>query len=153
MQDFPVPEAPRSKAWVCGRSPAEIVGSNPTGGMDVCRECCVLSGRGLCVGLITRPEEPYRLWCVFLCDQETQEWEGHGPLGKGGGAVAPKGKMQDLEAITVAMYWLTCTHLKFSFRNRSLSQTSYTSDEPPVCHRLHAPVHTFVNCSHHYFLL
>ena len=23
-------------AWVCGRSPAEIVGSNPTGGMSVC---------------------------------------------------------------------------------------------------------------------
>jgi len=31
----PVPVAARSKAWVCGRSPAEIVGSNPTGGMDV----------------------------------------------------------------------------------------------------------------------
>jgi len=24
----------------------------------------VLSGRGLCDGLITRPEESYRLWCV-----------------------------------------------------------------------------------------
>ena len=23
------------KAWVCGRSPAEIMGSNPAGGMDV----------------------------------------------------------------------------------------------------------------------
>jgi hypothetical protein len=33
--------AARSKAWVCGRSPAEIVGSNPTGDTDVCRECCV----------------------------------------------------------------------------------------------------------------
>ena len=28
--------AARSKAWVCGRSPAEIVCLNPTGGMDVC---------------------------------------------------------------------------------------------------------------------
>jgi len=27
--------------------------------MSVCCECCVLSGRGLCVGLITRPEESY----------------------------------------------------------------------------------------------
>ena len=27
-------------------------------------ECCVLSGRGLCVGLITRPEESNRVWCV-----------------------------------------------------------------------------------------
>ena len=32
----PVPAAARSKAWVCGRSLAEIVGSNPTGGMHVC---------------------------------------------------------------------------------------------------------------------
>jgi len=31
----------------------------------------VLSGTGLCYGLITRPEESYRLWCVFVCDLET----------------------------------------------------------------------------------
>jgi len=39
----------------------------PLRGMDVrlC-ECCVLSGRGLCVGLITRPEVSYRLWCVLV---------------------------------------------------------------------------------------
>jgi hypothetical protein len=30
-----------------------------------------LSGRGLCDGLITRPEESYRLWCVTVCDLET----------------------------------------------------------------------------------
>jgi hypothetical protein len=36
----------------------------------VCCECCVLSGRGLCDGLITRPES-YRLWRVFVYDQET----------------------------------------------------------------------------------
>ena len=29
---MPVPVAARSKAQDCGRSPAEIVGSNPTGG-------------------------------------------------------------------------------------------------------------------------
>jgi hypothetical protein len=29
----------------------------------------VLSGRGLCDGQIPRPEEPYRLWCVFECEQ------------------------------------------------------------------------------------
>ena len=37
--------AERSKAWVCSGSPAEIVGLNPAGGMDVCRSvvsvvCC-----------------------------------------------------------------------------------------------------------------
>ena len=37
----------------------------------VCCECCMLSGRGLCDGLITRPEEFYRLWCVVVCNLET----------------------------------------------------------------------------------
>jgi hypothetical protein len=37
--------------------------------------CCVLSGRGLCDGLITRPEESYRLWRVVVCDQETSKNE------------------------------------------------------------------------------
>jgi len=30
----------------------------------------VLSGRGLCDELITRPEESYRLSCVVVCDLE-----------------------------------------------------------------------------------
>ena len=47
-----------------------MVGSNPTVGMDVCL-LWVLSGRGPCDELITRPEESYRLWCVVVCDLET----------------------------------------------------------------------------------
>jgi hypothetical protein len=43
----------------------------PGAWMFVCCECCVLSGRGLCDGLITHPEESYRLWRVVVCDQET----------------------------------------------------------------------------------
>ena len=39
--------------------------------MFVCCECRVLSGRGLCDELITRPEESYRPWCVVVCDLET----------------------------------------------------------------------------------
>ena len=31
----------------------------------------MLSGRGLCDELITRPEESYRLCCVVVCDLET----------------------------------------------------------------------------------
>ena len=37
--------------------------------MFVSCECCVLSDRGLCVGLITSQEESYRVWCV--CDYES----------------------------------------------------------------------------------
>jgi hypothetical protein len=36
----------------------------PRAWISVCCECCVLSGRGLCHGLITRLEESYRVWCV-----------------------------------------------------------------------------------------
>ena len=45
----------------------------PKAWMFVCCECCVLSGRGLCDGLITRPEESYRLWRVVVCEQETSK--------------------------------------------------------------------------------
>jgi len=39
--------------------------------MSLCFEFCVLlSGRGLCDELMTRPEESYRLWCVVVCDLE-----------------------------------------------------------------------------------
>ena len=39
----------------------------------VCCECCVLSGRGLCNGLIIRSEESYRMWRVVVCDQESSQ--------------------------------------------------------------------------------
>ena len=41
--------------------------------MFVCCECCVLPDRVLCDGLITRPEESYRLWRVVVCDLETSK--------------------------------------------------------------------------------
>jgi hypothetical protein len=41
--------------------------------MFVCCECCVLSGRGLCDGLIIRTEQSYPLWRVVVCDQETSK--------------------------------------------------------------------------------
>jgi hypothetical protein len=57
--------AARSKACVCSRSLAGIR-IPPEAQISVPCECCVLSGRGLCVGLITRPEESYRVWCVLV---------------------------------------------------------------------------------------
>ena len=62
----PISVAARSKAWVCGRSLIGTLGSNPVGGMDV----CLLSGRGLWDGPITRPEPSCRVWCVLTeCDR------------------------------------------------------------------------------------
>jgi len=46
----------------------------PEAWMSVSCECCVLSARGLCVGLVTRPEKAYRVSCV--CDRETSLMRG-----------------------------------------------------------------------------
>ena len=43
----------------------------PEAWISVCCECCVLSGRDLCVGLITPPGKSYWLCCVVVCDLET----------------------------------------------------------------------------------
>jgi len=65
----PVPVAPRSKPKVA-RLLRSLVRIPQGAWIFVCCECCVLSGRGLCDELITRPEESYRLWCVVVCDLE-----------------------------------------------------------------------------------
>jgi len=57
------------------------VGILPEAWMFVCSECCVLAGRGLCDGLITSPEESYRLWCVVVCDLEASWMERPWPTG------------------------------------------------------------------------
>ena len=90
---------------ICGRSQwprglrrrsaaARLLGlwvRTPSGAwMFVCCECCVLSGRGLCGELNTRPEESYLRWCVVVCDLETSRMRPW-PTGRGGGVpVAPK---------------------------------------------------------------
>ena len=56
--------AVRSKVWVCGLSFLGMAGSNPAGGMEVSLLHFVLSDRGACDELITRPEESYSVWCV-----------------------------------------------------------------------------------------
>jgi hypothetical protein len=60
--------AARSTAWICSRSVAGAAGLNPARGMNVCLLCfyvmlsCI--GGGLCDGLITRPDESYRVFCM-----------------------------------------------------------------------------------------
>jgi hypothetical protein len=68
----PVPVAVRSwRRSAAARLLRSWVRILPGSWMFVCCECCVLSGRGLCDELITRPEESYRLWSVVVCDLET----------------------------------------------------------------------------------
>jgi hypothetical protein len=50
--------------------------------MSVCSERWVLSGRGLCDELMTRPEVSYRLWCFVVCDLETSWMRRPWPTGR-----------------------------------------------------------------------
>jgi len=82
--------------------------------MFVCCECCVLSGRGLCDALITRPEESYRLWCVVGCDLETSRMRRPWPAldrSATGGGVGPTHyfRLVFLYCVLIAMY--VCMHL------------------------------------------
>ena len=45
--------------WGCGFE------SHRVAWIFVFRDCCVLSDTGLCDGLITPPEESYRVWCMW----------------------------------------------------------------------------------------
>ena len=129
---LPVPVAARSKALVCGHSPAEIVGSNPTGEtwIFVCCECCVLSGKGLCDELITRPEESYQLWCVVVCDLETSRMRRPWPA-LGRSATAKKKKLHGL--LVIAMKPIT----NYTFRAAQLTTAKYLpSHFHKTCHHM-----------------
>ena len=66
------PQTPRGLR--CGSTTTRLLGLRvripPVEWKSVCCECCVLSSRGLCDGLITRPEESYRMCCFAVCDLE-----------------------------------------------------------------------------------
>ena len=75
--------------------------------MSVCCECCMLSRRDLCDGLITRPEESWQLRCVVVCDLETA-WTRR--LWPTDGAFAPKTKSDSQNKILIIFqirinYW------------------------------------------------
>ena len=61
----PVPVAARSKAYVCGRSPAEIVASNPTGGI-VCDLENLKNEVMTCVGSQRHRKKTGRKYCYRL---------------------------------------------------------------------------------------
>jgi hypothetical protein len=73
---------PRLRRESAGRSLTGVEGSNPAGDMDVCLlwVLCVLSGRGVCDGLIFRAAVSYPLWCVLSVIGKPREWSPR-PLG------------------------------------------------------------------------
>jgi hypothetical protein len=68
-----LPVAAQSTVWVCGRSLPGIAGSNSASNMDVFLFSVlhVVQVAVSCDGLITRPEESYRMCCVSECNFET----------------------------------------------------------------------------------
>jgi len=58
----------------CGSAAARLLGLRvripPGAWMSVSCEWCLLSRRGLCCGMIIRPGESCRVWCVFECERE-----------------------------------------------------------------------------------
>jgi hypothetical protein len=75
-----IPVAARSKVWICRRTLFGIAGSNPTGSMDFCHECFVLSDRGLCNELLTHPEKSYQVWLCLSVVVNPRKWGGLNPL-------------------------------------------------------------------------
>ena len=98
----------------------------PGAWMSVCCECRVLSGRGLCDELITRPEESYRLWCVVVCNLETSWMRRPWPTG---GCSSQKKKSATL---ILALSWMKYSKGNFSGlwqRNKSNTQIN----QPTIC--------------------
>jgi hypothetical protein len=75
----------------------------PRAWMFVCCECCVLSGRGLCDELITRPEQSYRLWCVVVCDLETSWMRWPWPPG------GCRAKNKQINSMNEGLHWFVNT--------------------------------------------
>ena len=90
----------------------------------VCCECRVLSGRGLCDELITRPEESYPLCCVVVCDLETSRM----------GALY----IYDISRLRVKLILLLCLTVPYpknmvAYRMVDMSQSHYLEHVHAFC--------------------
>jgi hypothetical protein len=114
--------------------------------MFVLCESCVLSGRGPCVGLITRPEGSYRVWCVLSVIVKPRQWGGPGPLRP----VVPWGqKYRIYNCGRGPRLVYPCFNVNFNiillFTSRSskclLSCRLFHQDPQPICfpHTCHVP--------------
>jgi len=68
----------RFEAWICDCTLAGITDSNLTC-IWICCERCVHSSRGICDGPISRPEESYWSWSVWVWSRNLQSPEQLGP--------------------------------------------------------------------------
>jgi hypothetical protein len=110
--------AARSKAWAFRRVLAGIVGSNPSGGMDVCLLWVfVLSGTGLCDGPIPRPEESCRVWWVCMWSRNLQKEAAYARFGL---LRHRKGKRLTEKRVSLLLSMKRCNSIFTFFLNLSL---------------------------------
>ena len=91
--------------------------------MDVCCECCVLSGRGLCDELITRPEESYRLWCIVVFNLETSRMRRPWPV-LGRSTTAIKKFINTTISYCLKIHLILSSHLRMGLPVGSFLQIS-----------------------------
>jgi len=101
----------------------------PGAWMFVCCDFCALSGRGLCDGLITRPDESYRLWCVVVCDLESwcmrRPWPTRGCRAKSQHFIWP------------------CFVINFYFLSRFALFGDFTQRIMVICYRCFRPIYCY----------
>jgi hypothetical protein len=121
----------------------------PGAWMFVCCECCVLSSRGLCDELITRPEESYRLWClVWSRNLKNEEGTARRAIEK----KKPSNTTLKCHTTMCYMFWAIRTiiwHLLYMFQNVSTltSRKFFVSEIALICDYL------FINWQHTYSIL
>ena len=139
---LPVPLAARSMAWLCGRSPVKIVGSNPTGSewISVCCVCCVLSvrradhsSRGFLPTVVRRC-----VWSRNLMNEEALGRVGGGCcvirnkiftyVGKMSAHVGKKGEFQ----VHWKLRYFKVVHTNTHYLRFNLISSSYLLFDPPL---------------------
>jgi hypothetical protein len=110
--------------------------------MFVCCECCVLSGRGLCDELITRPEESYRLLCVIVCDIETSWMRTPWSTGAGGRDENKRKQINCQDCTLSSDEWTCIQHWQYHvmtgetrrFRRKPwLGASLFNANPPRIC--------------------
>jgi hypothetical protein len=88
----------------------------PRSWMYVPCECCVLSGRGLCVGLITRPEGPYWV-CPVSVIVIGRSWRELG--------------LKRHRKITITVFFIDNAHLMYNAHPRLFRHSFWCIDNAP----------------------
>jgi hypothetical protein len=106
---------PGIKAWVCGRSLADVADSNPAGVMDV---CCVFCQAEVSASGRSRVQRSLTEWGVSECDREASLMRR--PCPTEGCCATEKRKWPDLdvEGVVSGLHWGRTRHFPGSIEKR-----------------------------------